>query len=117
MQQKMVLAEKCHNYLIIVQELMLKVTEKKSVRCGNQGWQYDTVRLNFCYEVRYAGTVHLFCDGTGTVRWYGMPCFVLVRVRYGGTLFELTIPDFSHIAPTFCMQRQKTAEADAKCMN
>ena len=33
MRQKMFLAEKRHNYLIMVQELMLKVT---------------TVRLNFC---------------------------------------------------------------------
>ena len=29
----------------------------------------------------------------------------------------LKTPDFSHIAPAFCMQRQKTAEADAKCVN
>ena len=29
LQQKMFLAEKRHNYLIMVQELMLKVTEKK----------------------------------------------------------------------------------------
>ena len=43
--------------------------------------------------------------------------FVMVRVRYGGTLFELKIPDFSHIAPDFCMQWQKTAEADDKCVN
>ena len=43
--------------------------------------------------------------------------FVMVRIRYVGTLFELKIPDFSHIAPTFCIQRQKTAETDAKCMN
>ena len=54
----------------------------------SQGWQYDTVRmygtvrLNFCDEVRYAGTVRLFCNGTGTaclfcdvtdtVRWYAV---------------------------------------------
>ena len=43
--------------------------------------------------------------------------FEMVRVRYVGALFELKIPDFSHIAPAFCMQRQKTAEADAKCVN
>ena len=42
---------------------------------------------------------------------------VMVRVRYVGMLFELKIPDFSHIAPAFCMQRQNTAEADAKCVN
>ena len=34
-----------------------------------------------------------------------------------GTLFELKIPDFSHIAPNFCTQRQKTAAANAKCVN
>ena len=51
--------------------------------------------------------------------------FVMVRVRYAlfvkvrdvGTLFELKITDFFHIVPAFCMQRQKTAEADAKCVN
>ena len=43
--------------------------------------------------------------------------FATVRVRYVGTMFELKIPDFLHIAPAFCMQRQKTAEADAKCVN
>ena len=42
---------------------------------------------------------------------------VKVRVRYVGTLFELKIPDFSHIAPAFCIQRQQTAETDAKCLN
>ena len=42
---------------------------------------------------------------------------VMVRVWYVGTLFELKIPDFSHIAPAFCVQRLKTAEADAKCVN
>ena len=31
--------------------------------------------------------------------------FVMVRVRYVGTLFELKIPDFSNVAPAFCMQR------------
>ena len=33
--------------------------------------RYGTLRLNFCLEVRYAGTVRLFCNDTGTVRWYG----------------------------------------------
>ena len=39
-----------------------------------------TVRLNFCEEERYAGTVRLFCSGTcavrlfcnDTVRWYAV---------------------------------------------
>ena len=43
--------------------------------------------------------------------------FKKVWVRYVGTLFELKIPDFLDIALAFCMQRQKTAEADAKCVN
>ena len=30
---------------------------------------------------------------------------------------NLKIPVFLRIAPAYCMQRQKTAEADAKCMN
>ena len=29
----------------------------------------------------------------------------------------LKIPDFLHIAPAFCMPRQKIAEAEAKCVN
>ena len=70
--------------------------------------------------VRY-GTVRRY--GTpqflprSTVRWYDMPFFVMVRVRYVGTLFELKILDFLHIEPAFCTQRQKTVEADAKCVN
>ena len=43
--------------------------------------------------------------------------FAIVQVRYVGTLFELKIPDFLHLAPAFCVQRQKTAEADAKFVN
>ena len=69
--------------------------------------------------VRYAS---IFAKKYTFVR-YGF--FVMVRVRYAflvivrfvGTLFKLKIPDSSHIAPAFCMQRQKTAEADAKCVN
>ena len=69
--------------------------------------RYRTVRLNFCLEVRYAGMVRFFCDGT--VRWYGT-LFVMVQVRYVGTLFELKILDFSHIAPAFCMQRHRRSQ-------
>ena len=53
-------------------------------------------------RVRYVGTVRFF---------------VMVRAPYVGRLFELKIPDFLLIAPDFCMQRQKRAEADAKCVN
>ena len=91
---------------------------------NHQGWQYGTVRRYG--TVRYAlifankyGTLiqyAFFCDGTGTVL-VRYAFFVMVRVRYVGTLIELKIPDFSHIAPVFCMQRQKTAEADVKCVN
>ena len=56
-----------------------------------------------------------------TERWYGMllryAFFVMGRVGYVSTVFEFKIPDFSRIAPAFCIQRQKTAEADAKCIN
>ena len=48
---------------------------------------------------------------------YRYALFVDVRVRCVGTLFELKIPDFLHIAQGFCMQKKKTAEADAKCAN
>ena len=41
--------------------------------CNKQGWHYGTVRLNFCEEVRYSGTVCFFCNVTGTVRRYGTP--------------------------------------------
>ena len=64
--------------------------------------------------VRWYGTL-FFGDGTGTLVRYAF--FVMVRVRYVGTLFELKIPDFLHIAPAFCMLRQKTAEAEVKCVN
>ena len=67
-----------------------------------------TVRFNFCKELRYAFFVMV------RVRY---AFFVMVRVRYVGTLFGLKIPDFSQIAPAFCVQRQKTAEADVKCVN
>ena len=43
--------------------------------------------------------------------------FVMVRVRYVGTLFEFKKTDFSVIVKAFCMCIQKTAEADAKCVN
>ena len=72
-----------------------------AVRYGPGRW-YGTVRLNFAK--RY-----------GTLVRYAF--FVMVRVRCVGTLFELKIPDFLHIAPAFCMQRQKTAEAEVKCVN
>ena len=75
-----------------------------------QGSQYGTVR--WCCTVRYAS---IFAKKYGTLVRYAF--FGMVGVRYVGTLFELKIPDFSHIARGFCMQRQKTAEADAKGVN
>ena len=62
--------------------------------------------------VRYAFFVIVWLRYVGTVR-----LFVMVRVRYVGTWFELKVPDFSHIAPAFCMQRQKTAKAEVECVN
>ena len=63
--------------------------------------------------VRYA----FFCDGTGTGTLVRYAFFVMVRVRYVGTWFEFKILDFSHIAPAFCMQRQKTAKPEVKFVN
>ena len=68
--------------------------------------------------VRYAGTVRyasIFAKKYGTLIQHVF--FGMVRERYVGTLYELKIPDFSHIAPAFCTQGQKTAETDAKCVN
>ena len=62
--------------------------------------------------VRYAS---IFAKRYGTLVRYAF--FVMVRVRYVGTWFELKIPNFSHIAPAFCMQRQKTDKAEVKCVN
>ena len=61
--------------------------------------------------VRYAWFVMVWVRYVGTVR-----LFVMVLVRYVGTWFELKIPDFSHIARAFCMQKQKTAKAEVKCV-
>ena len=52
------------------------------------------------YLVRH---VSIFAKKYGTLVRDAL--FVMVRVRYVGTLFELKIPDFSHVAPDFCMQR------------
>ena len=56
-----------------------------------------------------------YASGYGSLVRYAF--FVMVRVRYVGTLFEFKIPDVLHTAPAFCMQRQKTAKADTKCVN
>ena len=55
--------------------------------------------VRFFLMVRYVGTVRLFCNGLGTVRWYA------VSIKNPG-LFALCIG--------FCMQKQKTDEADVK---
>ena len=74
--------------------------------------------------VRYVGTVrcasifankYVFANKYGTLVRYAFS--VKVRVRYVGTLFELKIPNFSHFATAFYIQRQKTAETDAKGLN
>ena len=43
----------------------------------------------------------------------GNKCDTLAKLLRSG----LKIPDFSHIAAAFCMQRQKTAEADTICVH
>ena len=69
-----------------------------SSKDGSTVRRYGTVRLNCCQEVRYAFLV--------MVRYV-----FFVMVRHVGTLFEFKIPDI------FCLQRQKTAKVDAKCVN
>ena len=91
--------------------------------------------LVLCHWINNNVSDYLEKSKNGSTVWYATPqfllrntvrctvflfCklfFVMVWVRYVGTLFELKIPDFSHITPAFCMQRQKTAEADTKCVN
>ena len=60
--------------------LIYRLVISKSVKVASskkQGWRYGTVRkygavyLNVCLEIRYAGMVRLFCNGKGTVRYYG----------------------------------------------
>ena len=84
--------------------------QKPKSNFGMQGWQYGTVR--YVGTVRYAS---IFVKKYDTLVRYAF--FVMVWVRYVGRLFELKMPDFLHIAPDFCMQRQKIAAADAKCVN
>ena len=97
---------------------------------GFEKWFSLVILSKYCVArmaVRY-GTSHFLLRSNDTlvryaffamvwVRlvWYAF--VVMVRVRYVGTLFEIKIPDFLHITQDFCMQRQKTAEADAKCVN
>ena len=77
--------------------------------------RYGTSHFLLRSTVRWYGTLFLQWYGYGTLVRYAFA--VMVRVRYVGTLSELKIPDFLHIEPAFCTQRQKTAEADAKCVN
>ena len=67
--------------------------------------RYGAVRRYGTPQFLLRSTVRLYCNGTDTLVQYAL--FVKVRVQYVGTLFELKIPDFSHIAVAFCMQRQK----------
>ena len=66
--------------------------------CSRYPWVHLMVPVQFVgtvhllIRVRFVGTVRLFCNGT--VRWYGAPYFVMMRVRYVGTLFESKILDF-----------------------
>ena len=54
--------------------------------------------------IRYAGTIQyasISAKKYDTLVWY----VFFVMVQYVGTLFELKIPDFSLVAPDFCMHR------------
>ena len=42
---------------------------EQSVLYARLAVRYGTPQ--FLQKVRYAGTVRIVCDGTGTVRWYG----------------------------------------------
>ena len=77
--------------------------------------RYGTPQFLRRDTIRWYGMLFLWWYGYGTLVRYAI--FVMVRVRYVGTWFELKIPDFSHIAPAFCMQRQKTDKAEVKCVN
>ena len=55
----------------------------------------------FHVVLRYAKSKDDSTIRYGTLVRYAF--FVKVRVRYVNTLFELKIPDFSHIAPAFCI--------------
>ena len=64
-------------------------------------WKLQTAIINRPMSkdgstVRYAS---IFPEKYGTLVRYIF--FVMVRVRYVDTLFELKTPDFSHIAPVF----------------
>ena len=74
------------------------------ISTGSPGWQYGAVRSTVQYASIFAkkyGTPFLYWYKYGTLVRYAS--FVMVRVRYVGTLFELKIPDFSHIAQAFCL--------------
>ena len=73
-----------------------------------------TVRYASIFDKKYGTLVRYAYFVMVQVRY---AFFEMVRVQFVGTLFELKIPHFSHIAPVFCMQRKKTAEADDKCVN
>ena len=95
-------------------DLALKPMLKPTTKDGSTVRYVGTVRYASIFAKKY-GTPFLQWCGYGTLVRYAL--FVKVRVRYVGTLFELKIPHFSHIAPAFSMRRQKTAEANAKCVN
>ena len=76
--------------------------------------RYGTPQFFLRSTVRWYGTFSLQWYWYGTLVRYAF--LVNVRVGYVGTLFELKTPDFSHIALALCIQRQKTAETDAKCV-
>ena len=50
----------------------LRISKIPVSKDGSTVRRYGMVRLNFCQEVRYAGMVRFFCNGTGTLRWYAV---------------------------------------------
>ena len=77
--------------------------------------RYGTPQFLLRSTVRWYGTPFLYWYGYDTLLRYASTA--MVRVRCVGTLFGLKILDFLDIVPAFCIQRQRTAEADAKRVN
>ena len=82
-----------------------------------QGWQYGTLVRYGTPQFLVRSTVRFFCNGTGTVRWYG----TLFRkgtgtIRWSAVKIK-TRRLFAHCAGFFVHRGKKAAETDAKCLN
>ena len=57
----------------INQSIMCFAPNSKEMTCNyNHGWQYGAVRWYGTPQFLLRSTVRLFCNGTGTVRWYAL---------------------------------------------